>query len=365
MDTFGKIFKMKTYGRSHGPEIGVRIYGCPSGLKISLEEIQYELDRRRPGRSLVTSQRREEDKVEVLAGIIDGKTTGREIKLRILNKNRNLSSYKELEFKPRPGQADYTWYKKYSYWYAFDRTGGRETACRVMASAIAKKLLRNYGIEIFAHSIEIAGIRSKKSYYKDFDLKKIKEYKKVIESNPVGCIDKKVAKEMERTILKTKEKGDSVGGIVEAIAIGVPVGVGEPNYNKLSAALYFGFGSIPAVTGIHIGLFDRVRKLGSKSNDMFYLNRGEVKTKTNYCGGILGGISNGMPIVATIGFKPIPSIAKKQKTVDLKKMEEIIIEIKGHHDPCIVPRAIPVVEAMMALVLADQILLSGLIPRHL
>jgi len=365
MNTFGKIFRMTTYGKSHGPEIGVIINGCPSGLKISLNEIQYELDRRKPGESLVTSQRREEDRVEILDGIIDGKTTGGFIKLRILNKDVDLSDYNKLKYKPRPGSADFTWYEKYGDWYAFDRTGGRETASRVMAGAIAKKLLRKYDIDVLGYSIEIAGIKSRKSYYEDFNLTKLEEYRKIIESNPVRCIDKHAAKEMENAIIKAKEEGDSVGGVVEAIAIGVPVGLGEPNYNKLSAALYFGFGSIPAVTGIHIGLFDRVRMHGSESNDEFYIENGKVKTRTNWCGGILGGISDGMPIVATMGIKPTSSIAKKQRTIDLQKMKEVTIEIKGRHDPCIVPRAVPVVEAMMALTLADHMLLAHYIPRSL
>ena len=363
MDTFGKLFRITTYGRSHGPEIGVRIDGCPSGLEISLDEIQYELNRRKPGQNLVTSQRREEDKVEILSGIINKKTTGEPIELKILNKDIDLSGYKELEYKPRPGHADFTWYKKYDDWYAFDRTGGRETACRVMVGAVAKKLLRKYDIDIFAHSLEIAGIRTNKSYYEDFELTKIEKYKRDIESNPVRCIDMEVAEEMKNAILKAKEDGDSVGGVVEVIATGVPMGLGEPNYNKLSAALYFGFGSIPAVTGIQIGLYNRIKMHGSESNDEFYIEDREVRTRTNYCGGILGGISNGMPIVVSIGFKPTSSISKKQRTVDLEKMEEVTIEIKGRHDPCIVPRAVPVVEAMMSLTLADQMLLSGYIPR--
>lgn len=363
MDTFGKIFKITTYGKSHGPEIGVRIDGCPPGLEISLNEIQHELERRRPGQTLVTTRRREEDRVEILDGIIDGKTTGEPIKLRILNKDVDLKSYEELKYKPRPGNADFTWFRKYGDWYAFDRTGGRETACRVMAGAVAKKLLKKHNIDILAYSIEIVGIRSRISYYKDFDLTKIKEYRKVIESNPVGCIDVESAKEMENVIIKAKEEGDSVGGVIEVVANGVPVGLGEPNYNKLNAALYFGLGSIPAVTGINIGLFDRFKMRGSEVNDEFYIKNGEVKTKTNYCGGILGGISDGMPIVASVGFKPTSSIAKKQHTVDLEKVEETLIEIKGRHDPCIVPRAIPVVEAMMALILADHMLLAGYVSK--
>lgn len=365
MDTFGKNFRMTTYGRSHGPEIGVRINGCPSGLEISLDEIQYELKRRRPGQSLVTSPRKEEDKVEILSGIVDGKTTGEQIELKILNKDVDLSGYESLKYKPRPGNADFTWYKKYGDWYAFDRTGGRETASRVMAGAIAKKLLRKYNIDILGYSIEIAGIRSRKSYYEDFNLMKMEEYKKIIESNPVRCIDVEAAKEMKNVIIKAKEEKDSVGGIAEVIATGVPIGLGELNYNKLSAALYCGLGSIPAVTGVSIGLFDRVKMRGSESNDEFYIENGKVKTKTNYCGGILGGISDGMPIVANIGFKPTPSIAKKQHTVDLEKMEETLIEIKGRHDPCIVPRAIPVIEAMISLILADHMLLAANIPRKL
>ena len=365
MNTFGKRFRVTTYGSSHGKEIGVEITGCPSGLEISLNNIQQELDRRKPGQSLVSSQRKEEDKEEILSGIINGKTTGETIKLRILNKDVDLSGYKELEYKPRPGHADFTCYRKYGDWYAFDRTGGRMTACIVMAGAVAKKLLEKYNIDIFAHSLEIAGIRSNKSYYQDFELTEIRNYKGLIESNPVKCIDTEIAKEMERAILKAKEKGDSVGGIVEVIANGVPIGLGEPNHNRLDASLSFGFESIPAAISTFIGNPERIRMFGSESNDQFYLEKGEVRTRTNYCGGILGGISNGMPIVASVGFKPTPSIVKEQQTVDLEKMEETLIRIKGRHDSCIVPRAVSVVEAITSLVLADHIILAGIIPRKL
>lgn len=365
VDTFGKSFRITTYGKSHGSEIGVIINGCPSGLRISLDEIQHELNKRRPGQNLITSSRKEEDKIEIIKGIIDGETTGEPIELKILNKDVDLTDYEKLKYKPRPGHADYTWYKKYGDWFAFDKTGGRETACRVMAGAIAKKLLKKYNIDIFGYSVEIAGIRSKNSYYKDFDLTKLEEYRRFIELNPVKCIDSEIAKEMEKAILKTKKEGDSVGGVVEVVAVGVPEGLGEPNYNRLDAALSFAFESIPAAIGVCFGYFGRVGMLGSESNDVFYLDKGEVKTKTNYCGGILGGISDGMPIVASVGFKPTPSITKKQQTIDLEKMEETTIEIKGRHDSCIVPRVIPVVEAMLALVLADQMILSGYIPKKL
>jgi len=359
---FGEIFKVTPDGSSHGLEIKTLIEGCPQNLPISLYDIQCELDRRKPDQSPVTSRRKEEDKVKIKSGIKDGKTTGGPIKLRILNKDRDLSGYKELERKPRPGHADYPWYIKTGDWYAFDSVSGRMTACIVMAGAIAKKLLERYKIDIFGHSIEIAGIRSKISYYNGLDLSKIEKYKKTIESNPVRCLDVEAAEKMVNAILEAKKDGDSVGGIVEVIATGVPVGLGEPN---LKVSLYSGFAYIPAEAGIAIGLSDRVRMRGSQSNDPYCIKNGKVKTVTNYCGGILGRISNGMPIVASVGIKPTSSISKPQKTVDLITKEEITIEIKGRHDPCIVPRAVPVVESMTALVLADQMLLAGNIPRKL
>ncbi len=357
MNTFGEMFRVTTFGESHGKAIGCIVDGCPSGLKIEENDIQTELDRRRPGQSEVSTSRDEKDKVEILSGIFEGKTLGTPISLLIQNQDVDSEMYKNIRYKPRPGHADMTFIEKFGH---TDRRGGgrssaRETASRVAAGAVAKKLLDSVGIGIIGHSVEIAGIRA--------EPKKID--RKTIESNAVRCADTIAAKEMEAVILATKEDKDSVGGIVEVIALGVPAGFGEPVFGRLDADIAKALMSIPAVKGVEIGLgFEAARMRGFENNDEFAVRNGKIITKTNNCGGILGGISNGMPIVARIAIKPTSSIGKKQNTIDLKTMKETTIEVEGRHDPCIVPRAVPVAEAMMALVLADHGIRCGFVPRR-
>jgi len=365
MNTFGNIFRVTTWGESHGKAIGCVVDGCPSGLELNRGEIQRELDRRRPGKSIISTERREADKVEILSGIFEGKTLGTPISMLIKNLDIDSSRYEEIKDLLRPGQAEFTWREKFHFidWRGGGRASGRETATRVAAGAIAKKLLKRFGIEILAYSKEIAGVKADTD---KIDLNNLEKIKRSIESNPVRSPDLKVAKEMEKAILSAKEEKDSVGGIIEAIALGVPVGLGEPVFGKLDADLAKAMMSIPAVKGIEIGNgFELARMKGSRANDPFIIKNGKILTATNNSGGILGGISNGMPIVLRIALKPTASIGIKQKTVDIEKMEETIIEVKGRHDPCIVPRAVPVVESMVALVLADHSMISGFIPRRL
>ncbi len=334
---------MITFGESHGKALGVVIDGVKPGLKISSKDIQKELDRRRPGQSKITTQRKEGDKVEILSGIFEGKTTGNPICLIVRNKDQDSSKYDKLKKVFRPGHADFTFLNKFGIrdHRGGGRSSGRETIGRVAAGAVAKKLLIKKGIKIQAYVKQIADIKAK-----EVDLKQI-------EKNNVRCCDKKLAKKMEKAILDAKKKGDSVGGIVEVVATGVPVGLGDPVFHKLDAELAKALMSIGAVKAVEIGAgLDVVNMNGSECNDAFIKKGNKIVTKTNNAGGILGGISNGMPIVARVAIKPTPSISKKQNTVDiLGKMKKIIID--GRHDPCICPRVVPVVESMVALVLVD------------
>ena len=364
-NTFGTLFRLTTWGESHGPALGCVLDGCPAGLELSTDDIQKELDRRKPGTSEVTTQRKEEDKVEILSGTHLGRTLGTPISLLIRNTDADSSKYDEIKDLLRPGQAEYTWREKYGAidWRGGGRASGRETAARVAGGAIAIKLLRTRGIEIIAYSKEIAGITADTSTLGSSNPPKIR---KAIESNPVRSPDAEAAKEMEHAILTAKKEKDSVGGIIEAAVYGVPVGLGEPLFDKLSADLAKATMSIPGIKGIEIGAgFELARMRGSEANDSFTIENGRIRTTSNNAGGILGGISNGMPIVIRLAVKPTASIGLSQKTVDYKKKKEADIVVGGRHDPCIVPRAVPVVESMIALVLADHSLMSGYIPRKL
>ncbi len=363
-NTFGTFFRITTWGESHGPAIGCVVDGCPSGLKLSAEDIQRELDRRRPGTSDVVTQRKEADKAEILSGIHEGRTIGTPISLLIRNNDADSSKYEEIKNLLRPGQAEYTWREKYGTidWRGGGRASARETATRVAGGAIAIKLLRTRGIEIIAYSKEIAGIVAD-TPSRNGSLEKMR---KTIESNPVRSPDTQAAKEMEHAILTAKKEKDSVGGIIEATVYGVPPGLGEPLSDKLNADLAKALMSIPGVKGIEIGAgFELARMRGSEANDPFTINNERIHTTTNNAGGILGGISNGMPIILRLAIKPTATIGILQKTVDYAKKKETDIAVSGRHDPCIVPRAVPVAEAMIALVLADHSLMSGYIPRKL
>ncbi|MFH1030924.1 MAG: chorismate synthase [bacterium] len=346
--SFGKIFKITTFGESHGKAIGVVIDGCPAGLEITEDEIQEELDKRRPGQSKFTSQRNEADKVNILSGIFEGKTLGSPIAFIIYNNDSNSKHYEVLKDVYRPSHADYTYEAKYGIrdWRGGGRASARETASRVAAGAVAKKILDKAGVKVIGYVIQIGE-------------KKVKDIDETfVYDNQLRCPDKSMLHEFEKEIEIVKKDGNSIGGIVEIVAHNVPAGLGEPIFDKLSADLARAIMSIPAVKGFEIGDgFLSARKRGSENNDELEIRDGKVITKTNHAGGIIGGISTGGDIVLRFALKPTPSIFKKQITVD-KYGNTRDIEIQGRHDPCVCPRAVPVGEAMVALVLADHYLRS-------
>jgi len=358
-NSLGKLFTVTSFGESHGHCVGVIIDGCPAGLTITESDIQRELDRRRPGGSVAATARTEEDKIQVLSGIFDEKTTGAPICLLVWNKDVDSSDYERMRFLLRPGHADYTAFIKYGGFNDFrggGRFSGRITAGFVMAGAVAKKLLSLKGIEILAHTIEIGGIKA--------EPKGLDEIKENVDRNPLQCGDVVAAEEMARVIERVKAEGDSVGGIIEGIALNVPVGLGEPVFDTLDGELAKALFAIPAVKGVEFGSgFSAAGRRGSENNDPFTIEDGKIATVTNNAGGILGGISSGMPIVVRVAVKPTSSIAKNQETVDIKNMDNTTLSVKGRHDVCIVPRAVAVVEAMMAVTICDFAMRAGLIPR--
>jgi chorismate synthase len=352
-NTFGKLFRITTWGESHGRAVGVVVDGCPAGLPLSSEDVQKELDRRRPGQSTVSTQRKEEDRVEILSGIFEEKTTGTPISMIVWNKDAASGTYDALKNMPRPGHADYTYQAKYGI---RDHRGGgrasaRETVGRVAAGAIAKKLLSQDGIEMAGYVTELGGIKATIS---TSDLTILGSN---AESNPIRCPDQGAASQMLELLERVKLGGDSLGGMVEIVAEGVPAGLGEPVFDKLDADLAKALMSIGAVKSVEIGAgLESARMRGSQMNDPLTLQEGRVEFESNNAGGILGGISTGAPIICRIAVKPTPSISRKQRTVDLLANRPAEIEIKGRHDPAIPPRIVPVAEAMVALVLADHLL---------
>ena len=350
LNTFGHLFRVTTFGESHGPALGAVLDGCPAGMPLEEKDIQAELDKRKPGQSAVSSKRSEPDKVEILSGVFERKTTGMPIAMMVRNVNADPSAYEDIKDLIRPGHADYGFFAKYGFrdYRGGGRSSGRETAGRVMGGAVAKKLLSLQGIHVYAHTTSIYDVKAG-----DVSLENIVND---TYTNPVRCADLSVVKEMEEAILMAKGDGDSVGGTVEVVAVGVPPGLGEPVFGKLDADLAGALMGIGSVKGVEIGLgFGSSSIRGGEMNDEFYMD-GHIKTRTNHAGGIIGGISTGMPVVARIAVKPTPSVSKPQRTVNIKTMEDAIIEIKGRHDPSIVPRIVPVVEAMTALVLVDHAL---------
>jgi len=360
-NTFGFLFRVTTWGESHGYAVGCVVDGCPAGLKISEEDIQKELDRRKPGGELF-SQRKEKDKVKILSGVFEGKTIGTPICMVVENKDVDSRPYEEIKDLLRPGHADYTYLAKFGIrdWRGGGRASGRETVGRVAAGAIAKKILERFGIKVAGYTKEIGGISCDITDM-DFD-----EIVRKAESNPVRCPDEEVAELMIERILEVKREGDSIGGIAEIIVKDPPAGLGEPVFLKLDAYLAFAVMSVPAVKGVEIGAGFKVAKMkGSENNDPIIIKDRRIRFATNNAGGILGGISNGEDIIIRVAIKPTPSISKPQKTVNYRTMTEETIVVKGRHDPCIVPRAIPVLEAMVAMVIVDCMMMQGLIPRFL
>ncbi|MEM3068722.1 MAG: chorismate synthase [Nitrososphaerales archaeon] len=355
----GERFLVLSFGESHGRCIGVVVDGCPAGLPLSEDDIQHDLNLRRPGLSMVTSERSEEDKVELISGVFNGYTTSAPICALIWNKDVDSKPYEQIRKTPRPGHADLTafWkYGGYNDWRGGGRFSGRITASFVIAGAIAKKLIRyTLGIEVFAYSIEIGGIKARE--VSDDEIRRLRY------SNEVRCADLEAAEKMKIKITEEQLKGDSVGGIVECKVFNVPIGLGEPVFSSLESDLSKALFSIPAVKGIEFGIgFEASRLKGSECNDPFSVKKGKIITSSNRAGGILGGISNGMPIVLRLAFKPTSSIGKPQKTVHLDTLKKVDLIVSGRHDPCIVPRAVPVVEAMVSCVMADHSIRAGLIP---
>ncbi len=352
MNSFGNIFRLTSFGESHGVALGGVIDGFPAGIAIDVEYINKELARRRPGQSRLTTARKESDEVEILSGVFEGKSTGTPIGFIIKNSDQRPGDYSKISEVYRPSHADYTYDKKYGF---RDHRGGgrssaRETACRVVAGAFAKLFLKDYGIEITAFSSQIGEIKLDKSY-DQYDLS-------LIEETPVRCPDLDKAQEMIKQIEVVRKTGDTTGGVVSAVIKGVPVGLGEPVFGKLHAALAGAMMSINATKGFEYGMgFDGVSKRGSEVNDIFIPVNGQIRTRTNNSGGIQGGISNGEDIYFRVAFKPVATVLQPIETVD-KEGNPITFKATGRHDPCVVPRAVAIVEAMAAMVIMDYFLLA-------
>lgn len=357
LNTFGTAFRVTILGESHGQVVGCVVDGAPPGLRIGLQDLQRELDRRRPGQSLLTTQRQEADRAEILSGWLDGHATGAPILCIIRNEDKDSSKYAEVAVKPRPGHADYTARLKYEGMSDLRGGGmfsGRLTAALVMAGAIARKLLAPIGIDVAAHTVQVGDVHGGRGMT-------IRQIRERVEATPVRCADPTAAKRMEQAVLAAREAKDSVGGVVECVAEGVPAGLGEPWFDPVESVLAHLLYAIPAVKGVEFGSgFGAAAMRGSQHNDPFVLRGGRVETATNNAGGILGGITDGMPVVFRVAVKPASSIFLPQATVNLATGKEDTIEIKGRHDPCIVPRAVPVVEAAAAIALADLALRRGL-----
>jgi chorismate synthase len=350
-NTFGNLFRISTWGESHGGGVGVVVDGCPPRLALTEADIQPDLDRRRPGQSKIVTPRKEADRVEILSGTFDGKTLGTPISMWVRNEDARPEAYSEMATKFRPSHADYTYQAKYGIrnWQGGGRTSARETIGRVAAGAIAKKLLRErYGVEVLAFVKQVQKISA------EIDPEKVKFAE--IEANIVRCPDSAAAEKMIRLIEKMRRAGDTVGGIVEGVARGVPPGWGEPVFDRLEADLAKAMLSLPASKAFEIGSgFSSILLTGTQHNDAFRSKGGKVVTTTNRSGGIQGGISNGQTIYFGVAFKPVATVMQEQDTVDVD-LKNTTLKARGRHDPCVLPRAVPMVEAMTALVLIDHAL---------
>jgi len=361
-NSIGKEFVFTCFGESHGRCVGAIIDGCPAGLHLVEEDIQKDLDRRVPQDAEIVSARREKDTVELLSGVYNGFTTGAPICMLVWNKQANPRDYEALMDKPRPGHADFPARVKYRGFNdprGGGRFSGRLTAAFVMAGAVAKKLLASCGVEVLAYSSAIGGVSVGAT--PSVEVIRANTY-----ASPVRCPVPDVAEKMREVILEAKHEGDSVGGVVECLAVNLPAGVGSPLFDSLDAEIAKMLFDVPAVKGVEFGAgFGAARLKGSQNNDVYVIKDGGIKTLTNNAGGVLGGLSSGMPLVVRAAVKPTPSISREQTTVDLSSWEETRISVRGRHDPCIVPKAVPVVEAAVAIVLVDQMIQAGLIPKVL
>ncbi len=351
-NSFGHLFRLTTFGESHGDAIGGVIDGMPTGIGIDMDFIQHELNRRRPGQSALTTSRQESDEVELLSGVFEGKSTGTPIGFLVRNTNQHSNDYDNLREVFRPSHADFTYMMKYGI---RDHRGGgrssaRETIARVVGGALAKLVLKQLGICITAYTQQIGNICLEKGYA-DYDFN-------LIEQNPVRCPDSVKAAEMEALIKEVKAEGDTIGGAICCVVKGCPVGLGEPVFGKLHAALACAMMSINAAKGFEYGEgFGGMNMRGSEQNDIFYNNGGSISTKTNHSGGIQGGISNGQDIYFRVAFKPVATLLTEQPTVNVNG-EDAIVKARGRHDPCVLPRAVPIVEAMTAMTILDYYLLN-------
>ena len=352
MNTFGTIYRLTSFGESHGVAVGGVIDGCPPGLVLDMDFLQAELDRRRPGQSRITTPRNESDKVELLSGVFEGKTTGAPIGFIVRNENQHSSDYDNLKEVFRPSHADYTYQQKYGLrdYRGGGRSSARETIARIVAGAVAKLWLRQYQIDIKAYTSQVGEIALENDYRK-YDLSRIEE-------NMVRCPDPEVAEQMIRLINEVRYQGDTIGGIITCVIKGAPAGLGEPVFGKLQASLAAAMLSINAVKGFEYGMGFNVTARGSEVNDSFYNDQGTIKTRTNYSGGIQAGISNGEDIYFRVAFKPVSTILTEQQTVDIHG-NDTTVKARGRHDPCVLPRAVPIVEAMAAMTMMDHFLLAN------
>jgi chorismate synthase len=361
-NSIGKEFVVTCFGESHGRCVGAVIDGCPAGLPLAEEDIQMELDKRLPANKEIVSARREKDVVEILSGTFDGFTTGAPICALVWNKEVVSDDYDPIKYTPRPGHADYSATVKYLGFNDYrggGRFSGRITVAFIIAGAIAKKLLDVFNVEVLAYTTAIGDLELEATL-------SLGEVRENIYANSVRCPDPKLAEKMVETILKAKKEGDSVGGTVECVAFGLPVGVGEPIFDSLDAEIGKVLFDVPAIKGVEFGVgFSAAKMKGSENNDPYRMCNEEVEMLNNNAGGVLGGLSSGVPLVVRVAVKPTPSISKEQQTVDLSKMEDTTIKVQGRHDPCVVPKAVPAVEASVALVLVDQLIRGGFIPKVL
>ena len=351
-NTFGNIFTLTTFGESHGEAVGGIVDGMPAGIDVDMEFIQHQLDRRRPGQSQITTQRKEPDHVELLSGVYQGKTTGTPIGFMVRNTNQRSSDYNNMVDLFRPSHADYTYYNKYGLRdpRGGGRTSARITISRCVGGALAMLALRQLGITIQAYTTQVGDIKLEGDYT-HYDLSQI-------DSNIVRCPDNEKAQQMEALIREVKADGDTIGGVIACVIKGCPVGLGEPEFDKLHAQLGAAMLSINAVKGFEDGLgFDGVSQRGSQQNDVFVADNGHITTSTNNSGGIQGGISNGQDIYFRVAFKPVATLLRSQNTVDANGCATVL-QAKGRHDPCVLPRAVPIVESMAAMVLLDDYLLN-------
>ena len=356
MNEFGTRYRVGIFGSSHGPCVGAKVDGCPPGTKVSEAVIQVELDRRSPGKGVITSPRAERDRLEVISGIVDGKATGATIVGMVRNKDFDSSAYDSFRRVPRPGHADYPAMVKYKGHHDHRGGGqfsGRMTAGLVIAGAIARQVLDRRDVRVLAQTVQIGSVRMEKEV--PFSIAE-----KVARANAVGCADRDTAELMKDEIVRAHEERDSVGGVVRCTVLGAPVGVGEPFFGSVESAISAMMFSIPGVKGVEFGSGFRAASMrGSDHNDPYTVRHGRIVTRTNNAGGVLGGLSTGMPIDFRVAFKPTSSIARPQMSVDIAKKVSVELEVKGRHDPCIVPRAVPVVENSAASVVLDLMLQGG------